>query len=72
VVSQNPASAFDVPVLPLGYWASFKIVRCRPCRRAALRSLRCSFAGSAAGRIWSLRWPPILDREEGSPDRGEA
>ena len=37
MVSQNPASAFDVPVLPLGYWASFKIVRCRPCLAAAPR-----------------------------------
>jgi hypothetical protein len=43
VVSQNPACAFDVPVLPLGYWVSFKIVRCRPCLAAALRSLRCFF-----------------------------
>jgi hypothetical protein len=65
------ASAFDVPVPPRGYWAKLQN-RALPTLVAALRSLPCSFAGSAAGRIWNLRSSPVFDREEESPDRREA
>src|SRR5207245_8407962 len=71
VVLQKSASAFDVPVPPRGYWAKLQN-RALPTLVATLRSLPCSFAGSAAGRIWKLRSSPVFDREEGSPDRREA
>jgi hypothetical protein len=53
VVSQKFASAFDCPGTAAGVIGQGFV--------AALRSLPCSFAGSAAGRIW-----------EGSPDCREA
>jgi hypothetical protein len=70
VVSQKSASAFDVPVPPRGYWAKLQN-HALPILVAALRSLPCSFAGTAAGRIWNLRSSPVFDREEESPDRRE-
>jgi hypothetical protein len=42
------ASAFDVPVPPRGYWAKLQN-RALPTLVAALRSLPCSFPGSAGG-----------------------
>jgi hypothetical protein len=70
VVSQKSASASMSP----GSGTILKLCPITPQRLtlvAALRSLPYSFAGSAAGRIWTSRSWPAFDREEGSPDRRE-
>ncbi len=54
MVLQKSAIAFNVPVSPQGYWAKLQN-RALPTLVVMLRSLSCSFAGSAAERIWNLR-----------------
>jgi hypothetical protein len=63
VVLQKSAIAFDVPVSPQGYCAKLQN-RALPTLVVMLRSLSCSFAGSAAERIWNLRSSQVFVKRD--------